>query len=254
MMSLPHLSRAHPLLLSSAWCCFAAQVGSSHLIHSQLLLCSAVSDSDLIACRSVCPQTPTSFRSLPVQVPAKPLQPTPTVKNCVLQACCAAPAAMSAYWFTLMPHPRLPLMDRLVPQSSDISGRWATGSWSESRNHLRSRSFGIFQSAAMGSWSLLTVGFVGNGPGWIECSIFSWLPQLLLAVAGSTVAVLQGVETSNMLVLQSVEMYKFDSWKGNFISLCSNAKRFCNSFGEHFTSKLISTPQTNNRLSRDNRS
>lgn len=230
MMSLPHLSRAHQLLLSSAWCCFAAQVGSSHLIHSQLLLCSAVSDSDLIACRSVCPQTPTSFRSLSVQVPAKPLQPTPTVKNCVLQACCATPAAMSAYSTGLrsyVPHPRLLLMDRLVPQSSDISGRWATGSWSESRNHLRSRSFGIFQSA-VGSWSLLTVGLVGTWPGWIECLIVSWLPQLLLAVAGSTVAVLQGVETSNMLVLQSVQMYKSKLFlvKGHFFCLLEREFHF----------------------------
>lgn len=64
------------------WCLFCSPGGgSSHLIHSQLLLRSAVSDSDLIACRSVCPQTPTCFSRLMVEVPAKPLQPSPTAKT-----------------------------------------------------------------------------------------------------------------------------------------------------------------------------
>lgn len=77
--------------------------GSSHLIHSQLLPRSAVSDSDLIACRSVCPQTPTCFSRLMVEVPAKPLQPSPTAKTCVLPPCGAASAALSAYSIYISP-------------------------------------------------------------------------------------------------------------------------------------------------------
>lgn len=64
---------------------FPAQVGSSHLIHSQSLPCSADTDAELSACRSVCPQTSTCFSHLVGQVPAKPLQSSPTGKTCVLQ-------------------------------------------------------------------------------------------------------------------------------------------------------------------------
>lgn len=32
-----------------------------------------------------------------VEVPAKPLQPSPTVKTCVLPPCCTASAALSVY-------------------------------------------------------------------------------------------------------------------------------------------------------------
>lgn len=85
------------------WCLFCSRGGgSSHLIHSQLLLRSAVSDSDLIACRSVCPQTPTCFSRLMVEVPAKPLQPSPTAKTCVLPPCCAALSAYSIYILSLV--------------------------------------------------------------------------------------------------------------------------------------------------------
>lgn len=155
-MTLTQLSRAHQLHLtcqtllpSSAWCLFAAQVGSSHLICSQLLLRSAVSDSGLIACRSVCPQTPTCFSFLVVQGPAKPLHPTPTVKTCVLQACCAASAAMSAYSTGLRSNASFKADSHGPGSLTMVWHLWEVDAsiWSERCNHLWSKSFWSFQSS-----------------------------------------------------------------------------------------------------------
>ena len=91
-------SQVCPPLLLPLHAHFAAQLGSFLLIHSQLLLRSAASDSDLMALRDACPRTPIPLRSLVVDVATKPLHPTSTGSTWARQPRCSASAAMSEYF------------------------------------------------------------------------------------------------------------------------------------------------------------
>lgn len=61
---------------------FADQLWSFLFIQSQLLLGSAASDSDLMACRKACPQTPILVRRLVDDVATNPLLSTSTGSTC----------------------------------------------------------------------------------------------------------------------------------------------------------------------------
>lgn len=55
----------------------ADQLLSFYCIHSQLLLCSEASGSDLLACQRACPQTPISFSSLSGDIAQSPCSQAP---------------------------------------------------------------------------------------------------------------------------------------------------------------------------------
>ena len=95
------VSQVRPPLLLHLDRYFAAQLGSFLLIYSQLLLHSAASDSDLMACRRACPHTPIPLRSLVVDVATNPLHPTSTGSTWACQPRCPASAAMSEYFSLL---------------------------------------------------------------------------------------------------------------------------------------------------------
>lgn len=111
-----------PLTWSTASCCFAQQSLTVTWLLAAVFVLRLPRLSG--ACRFKC------LHSLCSQLPLwKILFSRPVVL--LLPQCLHIPLV-----YAHVTHPRLPLMGRLVPQSSDISGRSATGSWSESRNHL----------------------------------------------------------------------------------------------------------------------
>lgn len=144
MMSLQNLLRAHQLhltyqklLLCSAWRCSAAQLGVFSL-DPQPVCCFAqqsLTVTWLLAAVFVLrlPRVSVAWwfkclQSLCSQHPLwKRVFSTPSVL--LLLQCLHVPLVCAH-----RPHPRPPLMERLVPKWSDISGRLTTGS--ERHNHL----------------------------------------------------------------------------------------------------------------------
>ena len=173
----PGVPDVPPSAFTPRWS-FCSPVGAFVLIHSQFLLCSAASASDLTTCRKACPRTPIPLSSLVVDVATNPLNTqsqleAPRHASHVVLPWLLCRSTSVAYAYML--HQLQLLMVQLIPRCTVTSERLTTilGSGlrlvvmiSGGKVSLWSKSTCILQSRAVSRWvaSTLADGFAGSCP------------------------------------------------------------------------------------------